>query len=86
MKYTVYSENVAFFITSDFSIGLLQCTSELQTSITFLFVNDNTKCGYAFSYKEHKEYSSWYQNYLAMLNFSFFIFCTSLFSAMYCQF
>ena len=28
---------------------LLQCTSELQTPITFLFVNENIKCGYAFS-------------------------------------
>ena len=42
-----------FWITSDFSINfsidLLQCTSELQTPITFLFVNENIKCGYAFS-------------------------------------
>ena len=38
-----------FWITSDFSIDLLQCTSELQTPITFLFVNENIKCGYAFS-------------------------------------
>ena len=45
-----------FWITSDFSIDLLQCTSELQTPITFLFVNENIKCGYAFSYLEHKEY------------------------------
>ena len=38
-----------FLDTSDFSIDLLQCTSELQTPITFLFVNENIKCGYAFS-------------------------------------
>ena len=38
-----------FWITSAFSINLLQCTSELQTPITFLFVNENIKCGYAFS-------------------------------------
>ena len=38
-----------FWITSDFSIDLLQCTSELQTPITFLFVNENIKCGYSFS-------------------------------------
>ena len=38
-----------FWITSDFSIDLLQCTSELQTPITFEFVNENIKCGYAFS-------------------------------------
>ena len=38
-----------FWITSDFSIDLLQCTSELQTRITFLFVNENIKFGYAFS-------------------------------------
>ena len=37
------------WITSDFSIDLLQCTSELQTPITFLFVNENIKCGHAFS-------------------------------------
>ena len=34
-----------FWIASDFSIDLLQCTSELQTPITFLFVNENMKCG-----------------------------------------
>ena len=38
-----------FGITSDFSIDLQQCTSKLQTPITFLFVNENTKCVYAFS-------------------------------------
>ena len=45
-----------FCITSDFSFDLLQCTSELQTPITFLFVNKNIKCGYAFSYLEHEKY------------------------------
>ena len=38
-----------FLITSDISIDLLQCTSELQTPITFFFVNENMKCRYAFS-------------------------------------
>ena len=38
-----------FWITSDFSIDLLQCTSELQTPITFLLVNENIKYGYSFS-------------------------------------
>ena len=37
------------WITSDFSIDLMQCTSELQTPITFLFVNENMKCWYACS-------------------------------------
>ena len=32
-----------------FSIHLMHFTSELQTPITFLFVNKNIKCGYAFS-------------------------------------
>ena len=50
MKYNL------FWITSDFPIDLLQCTSELQTPITFLFVDKNMKCGYAFSQLEHKEY------------------------------
>ena len=31
-------------------------TSERQTPITFLFVNENIKCGYAFAYLEHNEY------------------------------
>ena len=38
-----------FWITSDFSIHLMHFTPELQTPITFLFVNENIKCGYAFS-------------------------------------
>ena len=40
---------IFFWITSDFSIDLLQCTSELQTPITVLFVKENIKCGYSFS-------------------------------------
>ena len=44
------------WITSDFFIDLLQCTSVLQTPITFLFVNENIKCGYAVSKLEHEEY------------------------------
>ena len=38
-----------FWITSDISIHLMQFTSELQMPITFLFVNKNIKCVYAFS-------------------------------------
>ena len=34
-----------FWITSDFSIHLMQLTSKVQTPITFLFVNKNIKCG-----------------------------------------
>ena len=34
-----------FWITSDFSIDLMQLTSKVQTPITFLFVNKNIKCG-----------------------------------------
>ena len=63
MKYNVYfkfptSENInvhggvkiyLFWITYDLSIDLLQCTSELPMPLTFLFVNENIKCGYAFS-------------------------------------
>ena len=29
--------------------------SELLMSTTFLFVNENIKCGYAFSYQEERE-------------------------------
>ena len=36
-------------ITSDFSIHLMVFNSELQTPITFLFVNENIKCRYSFS-------------------------------------
>ena len=43
-----------FWITSDFSINLPQCTSELQTPITFLFVNENIKCGYVFPLLDEK--------------------------------
>ena len=48
MIISVYIFTVAFFlITSDFSIHLMHFTSELQTPITFLFVNEHIKCGYA---------------------------------------
>ena len=36
-----------FWITSDFSFHIMHFTSELQTPITFLFVNENIKCGCA---------------------------------------
>ena len=42
-------------ITSDFSIRLMLFTSELQTPITFLFVNENVKCGYSFALLELDE-------------------------------
>ena len=42
------SENITFWITSDFSIYLLHSTSEIQTPIAFLFVNENIKCRYSF--------------------------------------
>ena len=38
-------------ITPDFSIRLMLFNSELQTPITFLFVNENIKCGYSFHRK-----------------------------------
>ena len=48
---SAYILNVSFFflITSDVSISLMHFTSELQMPITFLFVNENIKYGYAFS-------------------------------------
>ena len=58
MKYKAYfnffsSENIkiTFWITvfHYFSIYLLHCASELPTPISFLFVNENNKSGYAFS-------------------------------------
>ena len=53
MKFYIYTppewKYNFFWITSDYSIDLLQCTLELQTPITFLFVNKNIKCEYAFS-------------------------------------
>ena len=48
LKYviTAYIFTVAFFwITSDFTIYLMQLTSKVQSPITFLFVNKNIKCG-----------------------------------------
>ena len=37
-------------------VSLMHFTSYLLTPITFLFVNENIKCGYAFSYLERGEY------------------------------
>ena len=37
------------WITSDLSIRLMLFTSEFQMPITFLFVNENIKCGHSFS-------------------------------------
>ena len=38
-----------FWITSDVSIYLTCLTSEIQTPITPLFMDENIKCGYSFS-------------------------------------
>ena len=47
---SLYFNCSVFWTTSDYSIHLLlNLTSELQTPITFLYVNGNIKCGYAFS-------------------------------------
>ena len=43
-KYIFTSDWYNFFIASDFSIRLMQLTSKVQTPITFLIVNKNTKC------------------------------------------
>ena len=50
--------NVFFWITSDFSIHLTHFTSELQTPITFFFVNENIMCGYAFSLERNKYFGT----------------------------
>ena len=42
---SLYFHCSVFWITSVFSIHLMQLTSKVQTPITFLFVNKNTKCG-----------------------------------------
>ena len=42
---SLYFHCSIFWITSDFSIHLMQLTSKVQTPITFLFVNKNIKCG-----------------------------------------
>ena len=47
--FSLYFHCSVFWIASDFSIHLIHFTSELQMPITFLFVNENIKCGYAFS-------------------------------------
>ena len=46
----IFTVTVAvFWIISDFPIHLMHFISKLQTPITFLLVNENIKCGYAFS-------------------------------------
>ena len=42
---SLYFHSSVFWITSDFSIHLMQLTLKVQTPITFLFVNKNIKCG-----------------------------------------
>ena len=42
---SLYFHCSVFWITSDFSIHLMQLTSKVQTPITFLFLNENIKCG-----------------------------------------
>ena len=41
---SLYFHCSVFWITSDFSIHLMQLTSKVQTPITFLRVNKNIKC------------------------------------------
>ena len=53
---SLYFHSSDFLITSDFSLHLTHFTSELQTPITFLFVNEIIMCGYAFSYLERDKY------------------------------
>ena len=43
-------------MSSAFSIGFLEPTSEFQTPVTFLLVAKNTKCEYSFSLLDRKEY------------------------------
>ena len=45
---SLYFHCSVFWITSDFSIHLMHFTSEPQTPITFLFVNENIKCDMHF--------------------------------------
>ena len=45
---SLYFHYGVFWIISDFMIHLMHFTSELQTPITFLFMNENVKCGHAF--------------------------------------
>ena len=58
MLYLIFSmsENIIFWITSDFFIFLLHYTSELTMSITSFFMNKIINCGYSFSNLERKEY------------------------------
>ena len=46
---SLYFHCSVFWITSDFSNRLMLFTSELQTPITFLFVNENIKRVCSFS-------------------------------------
>ena len=48
--YTSTCENISFWIAAAFSNYLLHTTSEFQMPTTFLFVNENIKCVYSFSY------------------------------------
>ena len=43
-------------MTSAFFIDFFEPTSDFQTTITFLFVDKNTKCGYIFSQLDCKEH------------------------------
>ena len=53
---SLYFHCSVFWIASDFSIHLRYFTSELQTPITFAFLNGHIKCEYAFSKLERDEY------------------------------
>ena len=67
------------WITSDFSINFMYFTSELQTVITFLFVDENIKCGYASSKLENDENLV---PIIRVLKNCFCIFSTSFFSGL----
>ena len=47
-KYKLYFHGWNW-MSSAFSVGFLEPTSEFQTPVTFLLVAKNTKCGYSFS-------------------------------------
>ena len=72
---SLYFHCSIFLITSDFSIHLIHFTSELQTPITFLFVNQNTKTlVWACIFLVRTWQIFWYQNYLGLLKNFVFVF------------
>ena len=71
---SLYFHCSVFWITSDFSIHLMQLTSKVQTPITFLFVNKTLSVGSFFLVKTWGTY--WYQNNSDLLKFFDFKFST----------